>query len=741
MEVNQKVELLYKFIKELCALNQSIVMDVTKQIWNCPIKNIPVDEQNIELFYRDRIEEEASSGDIILEVRKPEHQDCPKPDEIFADWLAPKWYMFDSEAKIKEKPFDGETASDETSEIERFNDDPERVEAFDKWLAARVKWAEKQKSIKQTRDFFVSLYKIYTDLLKGSETLELVIGNGYLKVKNHPGINLPLLLKRLNISFDAKHNAIRIHDTDTPAELYTNAVREIEDVNLSSIQNMEDDLNANDYHPLDRYHTLDYLEKLAHCLSPQCKFAQNPEDANFDDGDKLLLSIDHVFFVRKRRDGVVKAVERILENINDTGDVPPFLTSIVDGGIQEIPEDEESFSLEKRLASVGGEDIDILLSKEANREQLEIAQRIEKYDAVLVQGPPGTGKTHTIANLLGHFLSQGKTVLVTSHTNKALSVLKEKVAPELRDLCVSVLNDTNSDMERSIEGITERLSHNTSNELKNKIISAEQQRRQIIDELADVRKKIFTIKKREYAPIIYNGESKSPLEVAQYVRQHADRLSNIIPGRITLNKPLPLQYTELVTLYRSNESVSAEEEAELAYDLPSPQSILSPEGFNDILTNLTYAKDKIRAISQENALKIDIDSVQQTITITANNRSFNISVLNRDAIDALNNFISRYATTVFEKWMINAAADGRRGGEYKVKWELLVAQIKETHKYASSIMQEQLGKSIVFSDDIEQLFPIIQKIRQKFLEKGCITWFDHIFDKKLESAMKSVTID
>ncbi|MFR6360135.1 MAG: AAA domain-containing protein [Sutterella wadsworthensis] len=60
---------------------------------------------------------------------------------------------------------------------------------------------------------------------------------------------------------------------------------------------------------------------------------------------------------------------------------------------------------------------------------------------MLVQGPPGTGKTHTIANLLGHFLSQGKRVLVTSHTTKALSVVKDLPPKEIQPLCVTMLGD------------------------------------------------------------------------------------------------------------------------------------------------------------------------------------------------------------------------------------------------------------------------------------------------------------
>lgn len=54
------------------------------------------------------------------------------------------------------------------------------------------------------------------------------------------------------------------------------------------------------------------------------------------------------------------------------------------------------------------EDEEILLPKPANREQMGIVRKIEHSSTILVQGPPGTGKTHTIANLLGHFLAQGK---------------------------------------------------------------------------------------------------------------------------------------------------------------------------------------------------------------------------------------------------------------------------------------------------------------------------------------------
>ena len=91
------------------------------------------------------------------------------------------------------------------------------------------------------------------------------------------------------------------------------------------------------------------------------------------------------------------------------------------------------------MAQTAGEDPDILLTKLANAEQLTIAADLERNDVLLVQGPPGTGKTHTIANLMGHFLAQGKRILVTSEKVKALSVLKDKLPEEIKPLCVSRL--------------------------------------------------------------------------------------------------------------------------------------------------------------------------------------------------------------------------------------------------------------------------------------------------------------
>ena len=64
----------------------------------------------------------------------------------------------------------------------------------------------------------------------------------------------------------------------------------------------------------------------------------------------------------------------------------------------------------------------------------------------VVQGPPGTGKTHTAAALVSHLLAQGKRVLITAYTDRALHEVRDKLPREIQSLAVSVIGRSRSDM-------------------------------------------------------------------------------------------------------------------------------------------------------------------------------------------------------------------------------------------------------------------------------------------------------
>src|SRR5262249_7881583 len=145
-----------------------------------------------------------------------------------------------------------------------------------------------------------------------------------------------------------------------------------------------------------------------------------------------------------------------------------------------------------------------------NAEQLEIARHLEQQGAVLVQGPPGTGKTHTIANLLGHLLSQGKRVLVTSHTAKALKVLRDHVVKPLQPLCVSVLNDDSKQMESTVDAITERLAFSDPNTLEREAAILNRERSVLLRQLRETRARLGEARHDEYRAIVLAGEEISP---------------------------------------------------------------------------------------------------------------------------------------------------------------------------------------------------------------------------------------
>ena len=757
LEEQNKVVSLFQFIQELNKLKQKAILDYTEYPWHFTLSNLPNDPDNISTYYRDRVEDESvtsetDGGDILLSVHKPEFQKCPEPDAIFKAWLHPGWDDFLNTVSIRESissDEEGITAellgilrdyandSDTEPTVIHYSDSEERIIAYERWLKQRTAWAEKQKLTARTRSLFTKLYSIYFELQRESETEEIIIANGILCDKNNPAIKHPVLTHRVKLDYNANTNTVFIMDTEVPSELYSIVFQTMDDINLSSINTLNADLQKNDYHPLDRNDTPGFLKILVHQLSSQSVFSTSGIPDHWSDNNRLLLYIEPCYIVRKRLDGTLKAIEQIIENVQATGEIPAPIRDIVSGGKSEIPEDTGEESLEEQLAAVGGESIDILLSKEANKEQLEIARRIENYNAVLVQGPPGTGKTHTIANLMGHFLAQGKSVLVTSHTPKALRVLKEKIEPELQDLCVSMLDDSNVDMERSVDGITSYMSKTNSHELKQEMDRIAEERGEIIRELADVRRKIYAIINQECNCIVYNGEDISPSQAAKFVTEHAEELS-YIPGKVRLRAPLPLTFEQLTELYHSNESISVEDEAELANDLPSTEQIISPSDFSFTWDARQRALREIDTFASRMHWTIDNNENERQIRIEGSFGSFSAHYPLEDAVQELKDYARSFGK--IEQWMKAAAVDGKKRGNFRQLWITLIDQIQKTNDYAESIMAAHFGVDICFTDTANKRVhkAEFEAIREK---NGKIGFWDKLFHKEYVAALEAVTIN
>jgi hypothetical protein len=291
-----------------------------------------------------------------------------------------------------------------------------------------------------------------------------------------------------------------------------------------------------------------------------------------------------VMFMRARRTGPGNVFDLVLEDIANRDVFSPSLLQIL--GLEESVVGQAA-SPSSELA-FGNEDDDVLLSKPANREQLEIAKQLARRDCVLVQGPPGTGKTHTIANLLGHLLAQGKRVLVTAHTPKALRVLRQKVVEPLQPLCISVLqNDKQSqeELQTSVQKINVRLSDD------DRLLERDSQRlrggrTRILEALRDARHRLLDARQDEISDVVFGGKAMRPIDAAKRVKQGFGK-ENWIPSPVTLGESLPLSHAEVVALYQSSARIPPADERELAGMRPDLSTLPTPSEFRSIVEEIT----------------------------------------------------------------------------------------------------------------------------------------------------------
>ncbi|MBI1225919.1 MAG: AAA family ATPase [Bacteroidetes bacterium] len=151
-----------------------------------------------------------------------------------------------------------------------------------------------------------------------------------------------------------------------------------------------------------------------------------------------------------------------------------------------------------------------------NDEQLEIAKRLNEQDAVTVKGPPGTGKSHTIANLISHFVAQGKSILVVSHNAKALSVLKDKLPRGIQDLAVSLVNEGkgNESLKASVNAIIRNLAQRYE---EDKVIELESHLSETERNYANTLSQIYkAIQSNAHLFKIYNPQIKQLQEKTAY---------------------------------------------------------------------------------------------------------------------------------------------------------------------------------------------------------------------------------
>jgi very-short-patch-repair endonuclease len=420
---------------------------------------------------------------------------------------------------------------------------------------AWLEWSENEKPRRRSIAVYQRLFEIAQRLLQssGHESVELIWGLGLARwSRPEESIDLPIIERSVEVEIaDQTDAAITIRPRATAARVELRAFEKLaaerlalaEDAAKRCLRAIEvaDSEGVSPFRP-DTFEPL--LKICGSQLDPDGRYLPDirplapTEPVPPAEGDILTVSDRYVLFARRRSaNSVLRDIERFKEKLASSEPAPVILGGAArtlvmgpSGGIDDafqplgdtidqvaadsLPDDEP----------VDPDQTDLFFPKPFNDDQVEIIRRLEMADGVVVQGPPGTGKTHTIANIICHMLATGRRVLVVSHGETALRVLRDQLPEGVRDLTISIATSEREGLKQVEKAIGLMLG------IVNTVGANPQRQHALImtlqadivryrEQLADIDAKIAAIATTHLSHI--PGASETPYEAAQRVM--ADR--------------------------------------------------------------------------------------------------------------------------------------------------------------------------------------------------------------------------
>jgi len=473
---------LFTYLKELCALRTTQVRNVAtydQVFWLSDLPHHKLCRCTIWRLTDPLPPTSDQHSEPWIEVRKPALKSPPElPDEL-EPW-SKEQELADSSLsepgfyeQIPLSALQGDSDNTDPTALASINDYPD---VFDKWVdyvEQRWKpWAAEDRELQKVQTAYNQLFNIYQRQERLGEQYEVIIGTGLLlwKSPNSGEINRHILAIQPRIEFDRVRGIMSVGPAiDGPQPTLECSMLETEDrPNPSVLTEIENDTISLDGDPWDAVGLKRVLGGFANSL-PSGNYAPSLEHAG-GASEKPVVRLAPALILRKRtRRTFEDFYSQIIDQIEEGEEIPENIRRIIDVVDEAPSERKETFQTDAGTTTQTPKDNELYFPLPANEEQKRIVQKVEHRRGVLVQGPPGTGKSHTIANLICHFLAKGKRILVTSETPRALEVLRSKLPSEIADLCVVWLGsgpDSQKALEKSVLGITRRQANwNPSEEL------------------------------------------------------------------------------------------------------------------------------------------------------------------------------------------------------------------------------------------------------------------------------------
>lgn len=473
-------------------------------------------------------------GDDIW-LRVPRLQEIPAPglDEKLKPWVSlPKSPEKTPEIKTERIIYDGKREIGR----EQLKDHPEIEELFHWYVENQWEpWASAERPRRKTIARYSQLFALQQLISsEGAETpIELVWGIGYAAWKKEgfgTAVKYPLLVQSCEIILNEKSFDLEIRPRDVEPRLEADCYSEMELSGVRALDAFWKSTLATGAHRVNPFESSTFegvLKAAVGHLDPSGAYEARSDDFSLPSPDEhLKITNTWVLFGRKRSGDIfLEDIRRLKKSVEASSVLPEVIRSFVvhgDDTVRRRP--EQPFRGLSSSDSPAGA-FELYFPMAYNDEQVSIIQKLESNDGVVVQGPPGTGKTHTIANVICHYLAQGKRVLVTAKGESALAVLQEKLPERIRPLSVSLLSDERDGMkqfEHSIQTIASSVASLNPARAASTIAAAEAKLNQLHAKIANVDHTVTAYAEKHMRNYSFQGREVTPEEMAKLVLSQAD---------------------------------------------------------------------------------------------------------------------------------------------------------------------------------------------------------------------------
>lgn len=479
------------------------------------------------------------------------------------------------------EPFaEGELARDKVESIVISLDDFQDSELLKGQLKSYIEvvwrpWAEREKEIRKSIALYSELFML-SQKMQGNlvdSQLELVWGVGVaLWTLPSGALAYPLLTQLVEISLNETTMALEIRPRSSEPRLEVDIYASMDNPGVAKLVETSKRFFESTGSVLNPFEPNTFEPILQSAVTFLDAFGTYwPSQTTADDRslpkptENLVITDTWVLLARPRTSSLlVQDLERFearltAENLDPLPDAVLSLVKDPSSENQEVHLPTfRGLSVVSGTGSGTGHVSELYFPMAYNDEQVQIIQMLEVHDGVVVQGPPGTGKTHTIANVICHYLALGKRVLVTSMKDPALTVLQEKLPESIRPLAISLLTSEAEGMrqfEFAINKIAVEVSRIDRSVYRREIEQIDEQIDELHGRIAKTDKEIANWASLNLNKVQIENELLTPIEVAEDVAANRNEVS-WFPDVLTIEAIHKPQF--------GNAEISALREARLA---------------------------------------------------------------------------------------------------------------------------------------------------------------------------------